>query len=215
MKLTSIIDSSEKSFRSALETFFVSIYPENKLTSHGLEHHRRVWEYAKELLQYIEKENSFDQIFINKLLIACYLHDIGMTIDPGEKHGHHSRNICKKFLKDNNLNESDYQDLLSAIENHDDKEYTDSENKDLLRTILTVADDLDAFGETGITRYLEIYSERGMEKDKLGEAVRKNAKKRFENFVKHFSRYPELIEKYKRRYHLLDNYFNNNYLTTI
>lgn len=204
------INSSEELYRAPLENFFVSIYPKNKLTSHGLEHHRRVWEYAKELLNYIENENSFDLIFINKLLIACYLHDIGMSVDTGIKHGKHSRDLCSEFLKEQNLDEYDYQDLLSAIENHDDKEYSGSEDKDLLLTILSVADDLDAFGKEGISRYLEIYRERGVEPYLIALSVRDNARKRFGNFQRCFGIYPGLVSKHRDRYLILDNYFKEN-----
>ncbi len=212
--ITFKINCAEESYKDLLESYFISIYPANKLISHGLDHHRRVWKYAKEMLHHIEKNNSFDQEFINKLHIACYLHDIGMTIDTGEKHGYHSRKICRKFLKENNLKESDYQDLLSAIENHADKEYSNSKDQNLLLTILSVADDLDAFGETGISRYLEIYKERGIQPHLIATAILGNARKRFENFEKCFSKYPELVEKHRERYLVLDNYFKNNYLTT-
>jgi len=109
---------------------------------------------------------------------------------------------------------ADYQDLLSAIENHDNKDYDDPGNNDLLLTILSVADDLDAFGETGISRYLEIYQERGVEKFMVGQAIRENARKRFKNFERLYRKYPELIEKHRKRFLILDTFFKNNYLTT-
>jgi len=211
MQIAAIIETSEKDLIPALETFFNKIYKKGQLTSHGLDHHRRVWKYAKELLQYIEKKDSFEHIYINKLLIACYLHDIGMSIDTGERHGRYSREICRKFLRENNLNESDYQDLLQAIESHDNKEYSDNITGYNLQMILSVADDLDAFGETGISRYLEIYRERSIEKNKIGIAVRDNARKRFENFERFFGRYPELVAKHQKRYLVLVNYFKYNY----
>jgi HD superfamily phosphodiesterase len=209
--LTSVINSAEKSFKASLESFFLSVYPEDRLVSHGLGHHQRVWEFAKELLQYNDnKENKIDQVFIQKLLIACYLHDIGMSIDTGVKHGHHSKELCTRFLREQNLDESDYEDLLSAIENHDDKEYSNTGEQALLLTILSVADDLDAFGEDGISRYIEIYKERGLENQILGKAIMGNAKNRFEHFKKNFGKYPALVEKHRKRYLVL----YNNYLTT-
>ena len=215
VNITVKIHCAEETYEGLLESYFVSIYPADKLISHGLEHHRRVWEYAKELLQYIDnKDYTINKLFAQKLLIGCYLHDIGMTIDTGERHGRYSREICRKFLKENNLDESDYQDLLKAIENHDNKGYSDNETGDDLQIILSVADDLDAFGETGISRYLEIYQERGIEKHQIGTAVRDNANKRFENFNRLFSNYPDLIARHRGRFLVLDNYFKNNYLTT-
>jgi HD superfamily phosphodiesterase len=207
MRFAAIIDTSEKALIKLLETFFKKYYNENKLPSHGLEHHRRVWQYAKELLHYIEKDYSIDGTFINKLLIACYLHDTGMSVDTGERHGRYSMDICKKFLVEQNMDEHHYQDLLSAIENHDDKEYPGSGNEDLLLTILSAADDLDAFGEMGITRYIEIYRVRGMEDNNLAKAVLENAGKRFANFERLFSHYPELIKKHRIRYKMLHDFF--------
>ena len=50
MNLTVSIESAELKFRQILEDFFVSVYDEKDLFSHGIDHHRRVWSYAKELL---------------------------------------------------------------------------------------------------------------------------------------------------------------------
>lgn len=212
MNQNEIINSAEKTYKDLLESFFIDIYPNTRLISHGIDHHCRVWEYAKELLQYSKNdENDLNQTFIHKLLIACYLHDIGMSIDTGVKHGQHSRKLCSEFLREQNLDETDYQDLLSAIENHDDKEYSSLKDQDLLLTLLSVADDLDAFGEEGISRYLEIYRERGVEKNIIGKAIRKNASKRFENFESLFGKYSKLISKHRKRYLILDNYFKDNY----
>ena len=100
MKISSAVRKSEEKYLSSVEAFFKDKWGETKLWSHDLSHHRRVWDYAKELLQYA---GDTDQLFIEKLLIACYLHDIGMSIDPGEKHGIRSRVICELFLKENKI----------------------------------------------------------------------------------------------------------------
>ena len=208
--MSQFIDASEKALIQSLETFFKKVYSEDQLISHGLDHHRRVWEYAKELLHYIEnKENIINQDFVKKLLIACYLHDIGMSLDTGKRHGRYSREICREFLRENNLNESDYHDLLQAIENHDNKDYCDNITIDSLLTILSVADDLDAFGETGISRYLEIYNERGIQAHLIATAILENARKRFENFEKKFAEYPSLVSKYKIKYLILYDFFKS------
>jgi HD superfamily phosphodiesterase len=215
VNLTDKISSAEKIYKDLLESFFTSVYPPEALPSHNIAHHRRVWGYAKELLQYTDnKENTYKDTFIQKLLIVCHLHDIGMSVDSGIKHGQHSRELCIRFLKEHHLEETDYKDVLSAIENHDNKDYDNSIVQDQLQTILSVADDLDAFGETGIYRYLEIYLERGIDKQLISTAIRDNARKRFENFEKVFGNNPELIKKHRERYLVLDNYFKNNYLIT-
>ncbi|MCX6300687.1 MAG: HD domain-containing protein, partial [Bacteroidia bacterium] len=207
---TSGIISTEEKYKLILENFFNSHFDKDFLVSHGLDHHRRVWNNAKELLQYFKYQ--FDQLFLQKLLIACYLHDIGMSVDTGIKHGQHSRELCILFLKEHHLEETDYKDVLSAIENHDNKDYDNSIVTDQLQTILSVADDLDAFGETGISRYLEIYLERGIDKQLIATAIRENARKRFDNFEMTFGNNPELLKKHRERYLVLDNYFKNNYL---
>ena len=56
----------------------------------------------------------------------------------------------------NNLLVDDYQEVLDAIENHDNKDYSgDFEVNDLLK-ILSGADDLDALGFTGIFGLFDI-----------------------------------------------------------
>ncbi len=212
---SSSIFSAEAKYKLILENFFTRHYEKDFLVSHGIDHHRRVWHFAKELIACQEDDPLLaDPLFPDKLLIASYLHDIGMSVDPGLKHGHHSRELSVRFLKEQNLKETDYQDVLSAIENHDNKDYDNSTVQDLLQTILSVADDLDAFGETGISRYRETYLERGVKQHLIGTTIRENARKRFENFERLFGKYPELVSKHRKRYLILDNYFKNNYLNT-
>jgi HD superfamily phosphodiesterase len=205
MDLTDIILKSEEKYLSSVEAFFKDKWGDTKLWSHDLSHHRRVWNYAKELLQY---EGDTDQLFIEKILIACYLHDIGMSIDPGEKHGIRSRMICELFLKENKINPADCADLLQAIENHDNKNYSDSTVINKLLSLLSAADDLDAFGNIGILRYADIYLERNVSITDLGKMVIENSGKRFQNFEKAFSENPELVEKHRTRYRTLHRFYS-------
>ena len=208
MNLNHSVESAEIQFKQILEDFFINIYDERSLSSHGIDHHRRVWKYAKELLHFrFNTDNRPSFQFISKLIIACYLHDIGMSVDRGIRHGKHSRNLCKEFLSGNNLPIKEYEDLLETIENHDRKEYTaDSEINDLL-TILSVADDLDAFGFSGIYRYSEIYLVRGIKPEIIGEMVIENAAKRFEHFEKNFGLNTQLVQKHRVRYDILIRFF--------
>jgi HD superfamily phosphodiesterase len=126
MNLTIFIESAEQKFKQILEDFFVSSFDEKSLTSHGIDHHRRVWNYSKELLHlFAEKNPLLHQQLPAKLIIASYLHDIGMTIETGIRHGKYSRDFCIQFLIQNNLPVDDYIDVLEAIENHDNKEYSE------------------------------------------------------------------------------------------
>jgi len=111
------------------------------------------------------------------------------------------------FLKENKIIPADHADLLQAIENHDNKEYTGNQPDNRLLLYLTVADDLDAFGYTGILRYADIYLERGVSITDLGRMVKENSAKRFQNFEKAFSIYPELIEKQRTRYQALLDFY--------
>src|ERR1035437_1963558 len=208
MNLTIFIESAEQKFKQILEDFFVSSFDEKSLTSHGIDHHRRVWNYSKELLHlFAEKNPLLHHQLPAKLIIASYLHDIGMTIETGIRHGKYSRDFCIQFLIQNNLPVDDYIDVLEAIENHDNKEYSgDSETNNILK-ILSGADDLDAFGFTGVFRYSEIYLKRGINPEMIGQSVRENALKRFENFKTTFGFSNEFVNKHQQRYEILDRFF--------
>jgi HD superfamily phosphodiesterase len=210
MNLTVSIESAELEFKQILEDFFVSVYDERILFSHGLDHHRRVWRYATELLS-IQSDGNAGNHFCNpsKLIIACYLHDIGMSAEQGPNHGKHSRELCREFLKKNNLSEKDYTDVLDTIEYHDRKDYKTGSLHNELLTILSVADDLDAFGFTGIYRYSEIYLARGINPAETGKLVLENAGKRFNNFETIFGSGSSYVQKHKKRFEILTGFFTH------
>jgi hypothetical protein len=208
MDISEIINSAENQYKRILEEFFISVYNENFLSSHGIDHHRRVWKYAREILSTITLENTPESSRLpSDLIITCYIHDIGMSVDPGIKHGKHSRDICSLFLKQNMLSENDFSEVLEAIEYHDNKDYSTDHFKNKILTILSVADDLDAFGCTGIYRYIEIYLTREIGYDKIGSMIRENARKRYDNFINTFGSFDELVVKHWERYMLLDMFF--------
>jgi hypothetical protein len=208
MNLIELIESAELQVKQILEDFFISVYDESKLTSHGIEHHRRVWNYSKELLLLDDVNKAgINTTFPIKLIIAAYLHDIGMAVETGERHGKLSRDFCIQFLKKYNFPISEYQDVLDAIEYHDRKDYPENKNGNTLLTILSVSDDLDAFGFTGIFRYIEIYLTRGLKLAESGHLIRDNAAKRFDNFVSCFGSSDILVRKHKKRFLILENFF--------
>jgi HD superfamily phosphodiesterase len=185
MNLTVPIESAERQFKQIIEDFFITVFYEGSLLSHGIDHHRRVWNYSKVLLHLIADQNLSGIMQLpEKLIIACYFHDTGMSVEPGIKHGIHSRDICIRFLELNHLDSKDNSDILEAIEYHDIKDYSSNKNANELLKILSLADDLDAFGFTGIYRYTEIYLIRGISQLEIGHLIRKNASGRFENFKK-------------------------------
>ncbi len=208
MNLTASVETAEYSFRQLLEDFFISVYNEKNLYSHGIEHHRRVWYYARELL--LLRYRPFDpppSCNPSKLIIACYLHDIGMAADPGPQHGKHGREICELFLTRNNLDPAEYIDALDAIEFHDRKKYLTEINGNDLLTILAVADDLDAFGYMGIYRYSEIYLARGISPHSIGQKIRENAGRRFANFERIFHKEIDYVRRHRARFEVLNKFF--------
>ena len=209
MNLTDPIESAEHQFKHILEEFFISVYDKESLSSHGIDHHRRVWCYAKELFKvFPDQKPGLITQFPSKLIIACYLHDIGMSVESGVRHGKHSKDLCIKFLAKNHLNENDYPDVLDAIENHDRKDYQGNSGINDLLTILSVADDLDAFGFTGIFRYSEIYLTRGINLMEIGQMIQVNAVKRFDNFIKTFGFIDTLVLDHTIRYEILNDFWS-------
>lgn len=213
MDLNRQIESAEKKYKQILEGFFVSTYKENYLPSHGISHHRRVWNNAKELTGALVSQNLLtDPRFPDSLIIACYLHDIGMAVEHGPDHGKHSAEITKAFLKNNNLRESDFPALHEAVLLHDKKDYS-SPAAINLHSVLSMADDLDAFGYTGIYRYIEIYSLRGVTFRDTGKNIRQNAANRFRHFEILMNFDQLIVRKHRRRYEILDTFclnFENN-----
>ena len=208
MNLTVIFESAELQFKQILEDFFISLYNEKSLVSHGIDHHRRVWKYAKEITLFLATHDLIrDPAIPFNLIIACYLHDIGMSVDTGVRHGRQSRELCVRFLKENNLKESDYDDVLLAVEYHDDKEFPISAGNYDLQTILSTADDLDAFGFTGIYRYVEIYLVRDINMKEIGHRILENVTKRFDNFENLLGFSDDIFQKHKKRYSILIDFF--------
>lgn len=210
MDLSREILSAETRFLTKLERYFHSVFPEGKLESHGLDHHQRVWAHAKELMLYRGKDQfPVKEPFAARMIIAAYMHDIGMSIDPGQRHGLHSRNLCEKFLEENGLTSSVYNDLLEAVERHDDKEYLTSQAGNPLLQILSVADDLDAIGYIGIYRYLEIYLMRGVEFEVIGDLIIKNVSRRFNNLETTYGDQPGFMARHQPRFEAIKEFFTS------
>lgn len=216
MPISEKIASSDARYRFILEEFFNRIFAQSYLLSHGIDHHRRVWHYAKELLSLLQNHGFyFDQLFSDKLIIACYLHDSGMSVDSGFNHGAEGRKICERFLSENNLPVIELTDVLQAIEIHDNKEYKAISKPEDLLTVLSVADDLDAYGFIGIYRYMEIYIERNKPLNEIGILIKDNCENRYQNFIMTYRYYDELIERHSRRFEILASFFNSYNQQTI
>ena len=227
---TTIIEAEEK--------WLLKLYEYNRLSfsgtdlpSHDQYHHLRVWYFIKELL--FELENAGIVIpsgLPEKLIFAAFFHDIGLTKTLNEEHGKISRLICSDYIGQNNIQFSNGdEELLQAIELHDDKSYkagiTNNSNPVDLYSLLTVCDDLDAFGAIGVFRYLEIYLLRNIPVKDLPERVLQNIKTRFGNFnlqysflkeymIKHTKRYEYTLNFYTRLSACLNNKAANKYIDT-
>jgi hypothetical protein len=191
------------------------------LPSHDHSHHKRVWSYAKTLMQLLDTSGiKLAPSLPEQLLIAVYFHDAGLIKTLGEKHGRESRKLCEEFFEIQGggpglYNVDGMEEILHAIEQHDVKS-PDNHKPDIvpgnppdLLSLLTACDDLDAFGLMGIYRYAEIYLLRGMEPRQLPASVSRNVKDRFmkikhrfgilEEFIRHQeSRYLQVYEFYLR-----------------
>jgi len=208
MNLSLEITAAENLFREKLEVYLNDIFMGITIDSHGLEHHRRVWKYARELMEYPEVTKTItDSSFPLKLLISSYLHDSGMATDPGPAHGELSRNFCEKFLLANGLDKDSFTDMLEAVENHDKKDYATSVGRTLLFDILTVSDDIDALGYTGIYRYIEIYLMRDKPYIELGNLITANVTGRFKNLEKTFGYLPSFIARVRPRLDIITGFF--------
>lgn len=203
------IQQAEEKFLESLFNYCKNLFTNKKITSHDHTHHLRVWEYAKEILYAINSSNKINYNTVEACLIASLFHDTGLTKTTNENHGKESKEICIKYFEENNITKPDsFKEILYAIEKHDNKEYKLNSNApDSIFSILCNADDLDAFGQIGIIRYIEIYLLRGISIKDLPELVMKNLDKRFLNFENTYKNFPDLYTKHKSRYLITRKFF--------
>lgn len=184
------------------------------LPSHDEIHHQRVWNYAKTLLiQYEALSPSVSEVDIERLMIAVFFHDQGMSETMSKEHGQISRRICKDFFSDPEMETpSGFDRVLQAIEKHDQKDYPSihQNNSEVdIQKFLNVADDLDALGIIGVYRYLEIYLLRNTKIEMLPEIILTNLSSRFQHFSETFSATPAFVKAQSHRYASTRNYFKD------
>ena|SRR3989344_5401516 len=216
-KISSAITDIEKKWLNLLYEYCKKEFSKVNLASHDHTHHRRVWNYAKQI--FIELESIGYKVNVNnieKSIIAIFFHDVGLTRTINEiGHGVESRKLCSQFFRQNLLKTPEnFEEVLKAIEKHDDKEYksivySKKLNRDNIMSILCVSDDLDAFGELGTLRYAEIYLLRDNNLKTLPERVIKNLDKRFQNFLAVYGDLKNLVKKQKKRYLLTKQFYIN------
>jgi hypothetical protein len=174
---------AETNWLPVIRPYLQKLFDGHWLPSHDLSHHTRVWKNACLLVK--DMKNA-DKFFFEKLLIACFFHDVGLLKDSSSRHGIESRRMCEEFL-------AKYPDkvlfgcesLLDAIENHDDKNYQSEStfNVNTIYKLLAMADDIDAFGALGAYRYIEIYLLRKIDPGLIPGKVLTNADNRYANLI--------------------------------
>ena len=209
------LQKAEKSWLTPLYTTCQHVFGQTHLPSHNEDHHYRVWIITKELIKQLEKQAIiFTRSDLTKIIIAVFLHDTGMSVTIDKTHGKESRKICKKFIKEYKPEDIDnLQELLDVIENHDDKDYQNKfakiRNPKNLFKLLSVCDDLDAFGLTGVYRYIEIYLLRGIPVKDIASMVLKNLTNRVNYFTRSFGNLKNFHEKHMKRFDLTWAFFTD------
>jgi HD-GYP domain-containing protein (c-di-GMP phosphodiesterase class II) len=102
---------------------------------HGLQHIKNVVEIMKKLAKALQIPDNDTQ----NLLIACVLHDIGQ-VDGRERHGKKGRKFARQYL-DGKINENDLENILTAIEKHDQN--VDLDKLSLFTNLVCFADKMD------------------------------------------------------------------------
>lgn len=203
-----LIEKVTITWKPVIINFLEQLYINRWIPSHDINHHQRVWRNAVEICRQIQnKSPGFKQSFYEELIISCFFHDSGLLIDPGEHHGNESRRIAEEFLSTYSGKIGfDKAAVLSAIEKHDDKNYLlGNANNNLLLEILSLADDIDALGATGLYRYIEIYLLRGIIEDKIPELIINNVEKRYRNLEGCLKKYHVFSMPYFQLYNDLAN----------
>lgn len=129
-------------------------------------------------------------------------------------HGADSKKVLLEFLSRKELSVQPYLDALVIVENHDNKKYTyqqriGSYRSSRLLRILSVADDLDAFGRLGVLRYSEINLLRGIHMSDLAKRVLPNIDKRYDHLDTQYGSLSGFVGIQKERYQLTRSFFSD------
>lgn len=210
------IKQIEKSYLAKTYDYVQDVFTGHHLPSHDHTHHFRVWQYAKEyLIQNKGTDKPLEHKEILSVFLSCFFHDTGMSVTLDKLHGSASKIIFDKFVNGHlNAEIFNFEETCLAIEKHDNKEaisfgipgFSDNSNT---QSILSVCDDLDAFGAIGILRYTEIYLLRKIPLQEISEAISDNLNYRFKNFVKSAEHLPEFFSRHSRRAEYTIDFFQN------
>lgn len=202
------ITYAEDKYGKLLSEECMRLFSAAEIPSHDHLHHERVWQNAAYLLEKLYGAGmTNDPELAEKAIIASFFHDTGLTVNLGPDHGRESRRICNAFLHCTEISASDRLEILEAVEIHDNKDYTGKSDPASLATILSVADDMDAFGVTGIERYEEIYAMRGIPADEMPEKIVPNVISRFRHLESTYAMFPDLVEEMRAGAETVINHF--------
>lgn len=210
-----LITKTENKFLPIASKFLEEMFSSVHLPSHDYLHHLRVWQYAKEYLKEAgEKKHDFDKNDIQGIFFACLFHDSGLSVTLDSSHGIESRRIFEKFA-DEYLSEKipGHEELLEAIENHDKKEEISLARQNFsspssILKILTICDDLDAFGAIGVIRYAEIYLMRKISLCKIPSLILENVRHRVKFFKNSTFELPEFRRDHERRINYITGFYS-------
>lgn len=200
------IKTVEKKWLQVLYKYLQDIFSKVHIPSHDETHHLRVWQNACAILKSFNQSGiNFKKDFIEKLIMAVFFHDAGMIESIDQQHGIISRQLAFKFFNEHEISPLEYQDVLLAIEKHDDKTYRNQQSilsHDDLYSISTIADDMDALGALGIYRYLEIYEMRGIDQSTVIPLVLKNLNSRINHMKIKLEHHKVLLNEQITNYNL-------------
>jgi HD superfamily phosphodiesterase len=204
------IKAADKRWRSLLRKECRRIFAGTRMPSHDHLHHERVWINASLLLQRLfEAGLATDPGLPGKTIIAAFFHDTGLTVNRGPDHGRESRMICSSFLENSDFSPEERQEILDAVERHDDKDYSAPSHPASLAAIISAADDMDAFGRKGIERYVEIYYMRGVSPEGMPGLIIPNVMSRFSHFESTYHMFPDLVAEQRVRAEQVTDHFTN------
>ncbi len=218
-EIQEIVTKAEDRWLAALYRHCGELFSGVFLPSHDHLHHNRVWSHARSLLFMLSDKNmTLPESLPEQLLIACFFHDTGLLHSCGEQHGRESRRLCEEFFLHSvsgvqKPGDSSFQAILHAIEHHDDKSLRPSgpgSRRQItpgLLSLLSVSDDLDAFGRMGTYRYAEIYLLRGLRPEDLPLRVAENVKDRFMNLRSTFSYLGDFLLIQEKRFLLVYDFY--------
>jgi hypothetical protein len=209
------ISASEEKWLEKLQLNTAEAFTGILLPSHDQDHHLRVWQLCKALLGEISLFNdSITPDLVEGVMIAAWFHDLGMAQRLEESHGVLGRAMCEQFfiVKELPLPRR-FDEICLAIEKHDGKDESVYEafvsgSPPGVLNILSIADDLDALGVTGIYRYVEIYLHRRIPMGELGISILKNATARYRNIRNSLSNCPALLKSSAKDFTILVDFFN-------